>query len=104
MATFKKYYILRYIKHDHGRKAVKAAGNVERQGSSQELGGEGRGRKRGQREDMGQVRAKTQKEPCPLPSICFCDHQKACRDPGLCPSEGSHHIPVPPENWESVAF
>ena len=39
MATFKKYYILRYIKHDHGRKAIKAAGNVERGRSSQELGG-----------------------------------------------------------------
>ena len=45
MATFKKYYILEYIKHDHGRKAVKAAGNVERGRSCQELGGKGEGGK-----------------------------------------------------------
>lgn len=30
--------ILRYIKHDHGRKAVKAAGNMERGRSSQARG------------------------------------------------------------------
>lgn len=49
MATFKKYYILRYIKHDHGRKAVKAAGNMERGRSSQELGGRVREEKRSER-------------------------------------------------------
>lgn len=57
MASFYKSYmvILRDIKHDHGRKAVNTAGNVQQASSSQGGGGVGAeekgGRKRGQRED-----------------------------------------------------
>lgn len=49
MATVKMYYILVYIKHDHGRKAVKAAGNVERGRSCQDLGGREREQKGSER-------------------------------------------------------
>lgn len=42
--------ILMYIKHDHERKAVNTAGNVERESSSQEVE-EGNRRKRGHRKD-----------------------------------------------------
>lgn len=63
MAIFLKYYmvILRYMEHDHGRKTVKAAGNVDRGSRSQKVG-EGRGWEK--RSERGRaVRAVTLRQP-----------------------------------------
>lgn len=96
MASFYKSYmvILRDIKHDHGRKAVNTAGNMQQASSSQGGGGGGRRRREGGKEVRertgSKLRLRLRKSLAVLQAFVAGTAKKPVGIQGRVPSQAGH--------------